>query len=82
MHPLGIKSKRTSDNAEGSCECVCNGEPSPGMADSRSTRKPIGGKAYAIDHINVLCITSPNTYLSERDVKTSETSDTLCETSL
>lgn len=61
VHPLGIKTKRTSDNAFGVRECVEKGESSPGMADIRSTRNPIRGEAYAMDHLNVRCITSPDT---------------------
>lgn len=41
VHPLVIKSKRTSDNALGVRERVERGESPPGIAEMRSTRKSI-----------------------------------------
>lgn len=36
---------------------------------------------YAIDHLNVLCISTPNTYESKRDEESSNTSGALKVTS-
>lgn len=66
LHPSVIKTVRTSDYADGVCVCVDVGDSVPGITDSPSTRWSIGGCVYAIDVINVVCMTSHDTYVGER----------------